>query len=271
MIVALFLTALGHAANLSPEAAKAWEDYVQRKNVTPASAREEPFIPIDDAHPDAWNELRSGKIFVRPAGPSIPKRVPSGLIHDWIAVAFIPDATIPQVMAVVRDYDHYKDRYHPAVVDSKLLSRNGDVDRFTLLLRNKAVVETKAEEGDYRVSYFRLDDHRMYSIAESTRIQEIEHYADAGAHLLPEGEGAGLMWRVDTITRFEEYEGGVLVQLEVMVLSRTVPGALCWMIDPIIRRVSRESLQLSLEQTRSAVQSALAQTEASGGKNLAEK
>jgi hypothetical protein len=70
-----------------------------------------------------------------------------------------------------------------------------------------------------------------------------------------------MMWRVETITRYEECDGGVLIQLEAMVLSRDVPGALRWMIDPIIRRVSKESLQLSLGETRAAMHSTLAQGE----------
>jgi hypothetical protein len=49
-----------------------------------------------------------------------------------------------------------------------------------------------------------------------------------------------------------------VIQFEALVLSRDVPAALRWMVDPIVRRVSRESIQLSLQQTRDAVQSNLA-------------
>lgn len=260
-MVALLFTGAIRAANLSDEAAPAWEGYIERKNALATSPGDRPFIIMHDKDRDTWARLQSGKIFVYPAGANIPKRVPSGLIHDWIATAFIPDAVIPEVLAVVRDYDRYKDHYHPAVADSKLQSISESEDRFTLVLMNKSFFLKKALEGDYRASYFHLDDHRVYSIAESMRIQEIDGYGDASAHLLPEGEGAGLMWRVATITRYEECDGGVLIQLEAMVLSRDVPSALRWMIDPIIRRISKESLQLSLEQTRAAVHSTLAQAE----------
>lgn len=262
IVIALFLVDAIRAANLTGEAAKAWEDYIEGKNALTTSRGDGSFLLGDiDKDRGAWAELRSGKILVFPAGPKIPKRVPSGLIHDWVGTAFIPDATIPQVLAAVRDYDRYKDHYHPGVVDSKLESTSEDQDRFTMVLMNKSFFLKTALEGDYRASYFRVDDHRAYSIAESTRIQEIEGYGDAGARPLPEGEGAGLMWRVDTITRYEECEGGVLIQLEAMVLSRDVPSALHWMVYPIIRRVSKESIELSLVQTRRAVQSNLAHTE----------
>jgi hypothetical protein len=255
-LIVLLLTIGARAADLKPETVRAWEEYIEQKNAAAKSA-DGPFLLATD-DPDSWAALRSGKILVAPAGPNIPKRVPSGLIHDWIGTAFIPNSTIPQVLASVRDYDHYKDVYQPSVVESKLGSASEEEDLFSLLLINKSFFLKKAVEGHYRAAYLRLDDRRWCSIAGSTRLQEIEGYGGAGARLLPEGEGAGLIWRVDSIGRYEQREGGVLIQVEGMALSRDVPGALRWVVDPIIRRVSRETLQLSLQQTRDSVQSNLA-------------
>ena len=212
---------------------------------------------MNDQH-YSWVALRSGKIIVAPAGPNMPKRVPSGLIHDWVGAAFIHHAAIPEVLAAVRDYDRYKDVYRPSVVASSLSSVTEGEDRFSLLLMNRSLFVKKALEGDYRASFVRLDDRRWYSIAGSTRIQEIEGYGGAEAHLLPEGEGTGLIWRAHSITWLEERDGGVFIQFEAMVLSRDIPAALRWMVDPVVRRVSRESLQLSLQQTREAVESNVA-------------
>jgi len=254
--IALLLPVVSLAADLKPEAVKAWQEYIEEKNAAVRSAADERFLLMTVR--DSWAALRSGKIIVAPAGPNMPKRVPSGLIHDWIGTAFIPHAALPQVLAAVRDYDRYKDVYRPSVVDSRLGSVTEDEDRFSLLLMNRSLFVKKALEGDYRASYFRLDDRQWYSIAGSTRIQEIEGYGGAEAHLLPEGEGTGLIWSAHSITRLEERDGGVLIQFEAMVLSRDIPAALRWMVDPVVRRVSRESLQLSLQQTRDAVQSNVA-------------
>jgi hypothetical protein len=252
--IALLLPVASLAADLKPEAVKAWQEYIEEKTAAVQSAADERFLLMNNQR-DSWAALRSGKIIVAPAGPNMPKRVPSGLIHDWIGTAFIHPAAIPQVLAAVRDYDRYKDVYRPGVVDSSVGSVTENEDRFSLLLMNRSLFVKNALEGDYRASYFRLDDRRWYSVADSTRIQEIEGYGGAEAHLLPEGEGTGLIWRAHSITRLEERDGGVFIQFEAMVLSRDVPGALRWMVDPIVRRVSRESLQLSLQQTREAVQS----------------
>ena len=257
--LALLLAIAARAADLKPETVSAWEEYIEGKNAAAKSfAQSFNDAPIVVADSDSWAALKSGKILVAPAGANMPRRVPSGLIHDWIGTAFIPNANIPRVLAAVRDYDRYKNVYHPSVIDSRTCLKAEDEDQFSLVLINKSLFVKTAWEGDYRASYFRLDDRRWYSIAESTRLQEIEGFGGADTHLLPEGEGTGLIWRAHSITRYEERDGGVVMQFEALVLSRDVPAALRWMIDPTIRRVSRESIQLSLQQTRDAVQSNLA-------------
>jgi hypothetical protein len=258
-VLALLFANLSRAAELKPETISAWEDYVQQKDAAVKSSTQAPGLALDDEDDVS---LRGGKILVDPIGPHIPKRVPNGLIHDWVGTAFIPNASMLEVLAAVRDYDHYKEVYHPAVIDSKVVSTGTDEDRFSVLLINKEVVKKKAIEGDYRASYVRIDDRHWYSIAESTRVQEIEDYGAPNQRLLPEDHGAGLIWRVHTITKYDEQEGGVFMQVEAMVLSRDVPAALRLIVNPIVRRVSRSSLQLSLSQTRGAIESSRAGAEA---------
>jgi hypothetical protein len=259
-MITLVAANASRAAELKVETVSAWQDYIQKKDAAVKWTAQQPWPAIDDS--DDCTILRSGKILVAPIGPHTPKRVPEGLIHDWIGTIFIPNATISDVLAAVRDYDRYKDIYRPGVVDSKLVSSGDEEDRFSLLLMNSAVVMKKAIEGEYHASYFRIDDHRWYSIAEATRVQEVENYGGANERLLREDHGTGLIWRLHSITRYEEQDGGVYMQLEAIALSRIVPGALRWMIDPIVRRVSRNSLQLSLSQTRGAVKSKLVRAEA---------
>jgi hypothetical protein len=47
--------------------------------------------------------------------------VPHGLIHDWVAAAFIPDGTVQEIFAVIQDYDNHKNIYKPEVIDSRLI------------------------------------------------------------------------------------------------------------------------------------------------------
>jgi hypothetical protein len=85
----------------------------------------------------------------------------------------------------------------------------------------------------------------------------------SGQRALREGEGNGFIWRLFSITRFEEREGGVYLELEAMALSRYIPVSLRGIVDPIVRRISISSLATSLRETERAVRSGMAV--ASGG------
>jgi len=254
--VLLFSSGIADAANLKAETLESWDQYVASASAQMQGrlSPESPFLFADEA-PDRGAKLRSGEILVSPAGPHIPVRVPSGLIHDWIGLAFIPNATLHDVLPVVRDYGRYKEFYRPAVIDSKAVATGELEDRFSMLLMNKSVISKTALAGDYQSSYFRVNAQRWYSVATTTRIQEIASYGTGDQHTLPEDEGKGIIWRVYSITRFEERDGGVYVELEAIVLSRDIPVSLRWIVDPIVRRVSRESLLTSLHQTQDAVRS----------------
>ena len=254
--LSLFFSVLVSAfgANLNVETVKAWDDYIGEVNL---SARDRVntgtrFLWIDRA-PDRVRKVRTGETLVSPASPNIPKKVPSGLIHDWIGAIFIRAVTLDDVLRVVRDYERYKDFYRPSVIASKPVSRSESEDRFTMRLANKSLFRKSAIEAEYQVSQIRLDERHQYTISCTTRIQEIAEFAGNGQHLLPEGEGSGLVWRLFGVTRFEERDGGVYLEIEAIALSRDIPASLRWFVEPIVRHVARNSLRSSLQQTRDAV------------------
>lgn len=208
---------------------------------------------MSDEIPGQSAKLRQGDIIASPAGPHVPLKVPSGLIHDWVGAAFIPNVTLEDVLSVVRSYGRYKEFYQPNVIDSRLIATGESRDQFSMLLMNKSVIAKTALDSDYQSSYTRLDGRRWYSVTETTRIQEIAGYGTPSQRSLSENEGTGLIWRLYSIARFEERDGGVYMELEAIALSRDIPFTLRWMVEPIVRRISRSSLMTSLQQTEDAV------------------
>ncbi len=257
-LLAIFLfPGTAGAAKLKPETRQAWEEYVVAADARMQEhlSSDHPFL-LSDEDPDRAAKLRKGEILVSPAGPHIPKRVPSGLIHDWTGEAFISNATLHDVLPVVRNYGCYKKVYKPSVVDSRAIATGETEDQFFMLLMNKSVISKTALDSDFRSSYVRVNDQHWYSVSESVRIQEVAGYGTGEEHMLPADEGTGLIWRTYSIARFEERDGGVYMELEAMVLSRDIPLVLRDIVNPIVRRVSRDSLITSLHQTQEAVRSA---------------
>jgi hypothetical protein len=150
----------------------------------------------------------------------------------------------------LEDYDNHKRIYQPEVVDSKLLSRNGnDFKIFMRLLKRKILTVVLNTYHD--VHYTQLDPQRWYSRSYSTRIAEVE-----GGSELPPGQDHGFLWRLNSYWRFEERDGGVYVECEAISLTRNVPRGLGWLVNPIIRSLPRESLANTLRATRDAMQGA---------------
>lgn len=248
---------VAQGASLKPEAVKAWDDYVES---TSGSVRERANARADflqiEATPAVAEKVHRGQIVVSPAAAHIPKKVPSGLIHDWIGSAFLANTKIKDVEAVVRNYPKYTEVYAPHVLESRVISTGESADLFSVVLVNKSVLSKTALDCDYETTYVRVDDRRMYSITQAKRIQEIADYGTAKQHKLPEGEGTGLIWRLYSVSRFEEREDGLYIETEAMALSRDIPSALRLLVEPIVRRVSREALETALRQTANAAHAA---------------
>jgi hypothetical protein len=253
-MLVMAISASGNAAELKPDTLAAWNDYLQGANQRLQESLQErnPFL-LADKNSGVMERLRRGEVTVTPAVERNPQRVPSGLIHDWLVSAYIPNVRIESVLGVIRDYDDYKQFYKQTVIESRELGAAGGGEKFSMTLKNRSVMSNTAVEGDYQAIYTRLDEKRWYSTLSSSRIQEIENYRQTGERKLEEGEGTGYLWRMYTIARFEQRDGGVYVEIEAIGLSRDVPGSLRWMIDPMIRRISRNSLTAFMTSTRDAV------------------
>lgn len=248
----LLAPAASDGAELKEETLNAWDAYVQHVNSEMDDRLHGPFLWVDEV-PDRLQRVRTGDILVSSIGPHNPKPVPSGLIHHWMGAAYISDARLEDVLAAARDYSHYQEFYKPAVVDSKSLGTTGACDKYSMLLTNKEIVASTALDSEYEACYHQVDERRWYSVAYTTRVREIRHNGRSGAQELPPGQGSGYIWRLYSIARFEERDGGVYIELEAIALSRDIPVAVRWAIDPIVHRVSKNSMLISLRQTEDAV------------------
>jgi hypothetical protein len=243
------------AAELRTETLKAWNQYVQAENSQIAErARSGEFLWSDESA-DRYKRVRNGEIVISPVGENVPKSVPHGLIHHWVGAVFVPNARLDDLFAVVRDYGRYKEFYAPVVLDSKALHEGASIDKFSMLMMNKTLFAKTAMDADFDGSYVQLDKNRWYSVTYSTRVQEVDDYGQPGQHELPPDAGAGYIWRLYTLSRFEQRDGGVYVELEAIALSRDIPISVRWLVNPIVRRISKGSLLVSLQKTEQAVES----------------
>jgi len=103
---------------------------------------------------------------------------------------------------------------------------------------------------EFEVHYTKIDATHVISRAISARIAELEHPEQPDSPEFPVNQGHGYLWRLNNYWRLEEKDGGVYMQVESIALSRDVPAIFALFINPLIRRVSRQSLVNLLSATR---------------------
>jgi len=250
------------AIELQPGTLKAWDEYVRSADLR-MQARlggQRPFLWTDES-PDRKLRIRRGEILVAPVVGHGTQNVPDGLIHDWIGAVFIPKATVESVFAVVHDYDRYKEIYKPVVADSKVLACTETDQEFSMTWQRRVLFVNAAIEGQFQAHDFELDARRGYNIADTKQMQEIEGYGHSGEHLLPPGQGNGFIWRLHSIARSEERDGGVYLELQAIALTRDIPASLRWLVNSVVNHLSINSLMTTLRQTRDAVNSLAGRSE----------
>ena len=254
LFAVLTIPLLAQTDTLQPQTLAAWNEYIQATNARLEHDIHEgnSFLAID-RDPGLSARLRSGEIAISAAGNDGHAAVPRGLVTDWVGDIFVPNARLGDVVAQLNDYDRYRQFFKPTVVDAHLLSHAGAEYRFSLVLQKKVLFVMPVLEGEYESQTTKLDDHRWYTVSQTTRLQDVENYGEPRQRKLPPDQGHGYIWRIYNITRFEERDGGVYIEIEAIALSRDVPAGLHWLIDPVVRRLPKNSLAATLQQTRDAV------------------
>jgi hypothetical protein len=162
-----------------------------------------------------------------------PIQVPDGLIHDWIGVICIPGTTVEKTVALLQNYDNHKTIYQPEVIASKLISRQENDFQIYLRLRKKKII-TVILDTDHDVHCFAVNSKQCACYSRTTRISEVEDAGKPTETVRPPDTGHGFLWRLNSYWRFEEGENSTYIECRAISLTRDVPSALAWIIEPMI-------------------------------------
>lgn len=204
---------------------------------------------------DAYAALKRGEVQVHQLTTldnGKPIVCPSGMIHHWVGVVFIPGAKLDDVLSVLEDYDHQSTIYSPDVERSKIESHDGDHFRVFLRFRRHKVI-TVVLDTEHDIHYFHDGPRRAHSCSSAVRIAEVENPGKSDEREKQPGDDGGFLWRMETWWRMEERDGGVYVQSEAASLTRDIPTGLGWLVGPFVTSIPKETLIFTLEATRKAV------------------
>jgi len=253
LTILLFLMGVARlgAADLKQATLQAWDAYVQAVHATmeERAAGRSPFLWVDES-PDLIRRVRGGELLVASHDRD---KVPQGLIHHWIGAMFLPDVTLDQVVSVLDNYDRYSDFYKPFMAKSAMLERTGDKVNVNLVMVQKAFLVTAAIETESEVQIVRLDANKVYIVSDAVRVREIADYGQPSEHPFPEDRRPGYVWHTVGVTRLEQRDGGVYIEMETVALSRGIPVAFRWLIKPLTDKLPRSIMLQTLKDTQDAV------------------
>jgi hypothetical protein len=209
------------------------------------------YVAAAESHMD-WKGRMSpkpgGDVDLTAMGGS-PINVADGIIHDWVGGVLIPGGSVDKALAMFQDYAAYKKVFAPEVLDSKLLSHQGNRWSSRLRIGRRSGLISVTFDADYAIEYRVLGGGRWAIISHSTKIAEL----DDNNKPLPEGTGQGLLWRMNSYWLIEPRPQGLYLECRAISLSRDIPTGLGWIVRPIIASLPRDSLRSTLEEARNAL------------------
>ncbi len=255
VLALLFGVMQGYAADLKPETLRAWDTAVEKleKRIASEVASNKGFLSLDFQNTTTAaadrKRLLSGEVPVEQINSSaetVP--VPSGMLHHWRGLVFIPGVSLDFVLSRVAD-PRLEDTRQEDVLDSRVLEKQPGQLRLYLKLHRSKIV-TVVYNTEHLVRYRKLEIAQAISSSIATKIAEIDNGDNGVEYEKPQGHDHGYLWRMNSYWRYQEVQGGVIVECESMTLSRSIPNILEYMIRPIIKSVARESMKRTLESLR---------------------
>ncbi len=198
---------------------------------------------------ERWRRVRKGEVVVEPWNPHGRSEFGNGLLHDWIGAMFVPATTLARVTSFLQDYASHKNYFRPEVVDSALVSHDGEDWKIRYRIVKKYII-TVVVNTDQTANYTQLSPTRLLSRSVATRIAEVKDAGGPGEREVDSRKETSIVWRLNTYWRLEEKDGGVYVECEAISLTRAAPRGLRWILNPIIRPLPGASLAHVLEATR---------------------
>lgn len=253
----IFNTLSVRAADLHPETLTAWiscVDATERRIASQLSSTNG-FLLLDFQGPsESASERRSvlsGQVVIKPVkttGPAGSRiEIPNGMLHHWRGSIFVPGVTLDSVLSRVEN-PRSEDTKQEDVLDSRVLERAPGQLRLYLKLQRSKIV-TVLYNTEHLVQYRRYGPGKGASSSTAVKIAELERSAN-GEREKPQGHDRGFLWRMNSYWRYQQIDGGVIIECESMTLSRSIPSVLEFMVKPLIDRVARESMERTLQSLR---------------------
>jgi hypothetical protein len=254
----LLTAASARAAELKPNTLKAWNASVEaaEQRIAGELSSKDGFLLLDFQGKvraaQERKEVLAGKIPIKKlANESNGKviKVPDGTLQHWRGSVFIPGVTLDFVLSKVSN-PSVDDTKQEDVLESRVLDDKTPGQRKIFLKLQRSTIVTVVFNTEHLVTYQSNGGNRASSSSIATKIAEVDR-SKKEEREKPEGHDRGFLWKMNSYWRYQQVEGGVIVECESMTLSRSIPAFLELIAPPIINRIAHESIERTLQSLRS--------------------
>ncbi len=187
-----------------------------------------------------------GQVLVERVQMTVPAgdlEVADATVNHWRGVVLVPGARLDDMLS--RLEREPPDTRQEDVLSSAILERRPGWLRVSVRVQ-RSLILSAVFDTEHEVTFRRHSGSRASSRSAATRIVEIADADTPGEHEKKPDDDRGLLWRWNAYWRYEQVEGGVLVECESVTLSRTVPMLLRPVAGPLVSHVARESMERTL-------------------------
>jgi hypothetical protein len=195
------------------------------------------------------DDVRKGEIPVQQVDAP---QIDGGTIEHWIGGAFLPGATIAQVLKVDQDYANYAIYYAPEIVQARLISHSGNHYQVFYRLKKHKIV-TVVLDTVHDIDFVPISTDRYAIRSRSESVREVRNAGESDENVLPQGEGLGFLWAMNSYWRVQQRDGGVYIECEVVTLARAIPFGMGALVKSTIQTFASESLANTLKEKQRAV------------------
>jgi hypothetical protein len=183
-------------------------------------------------------------------GAPLATSVPGGFVSHWRGSIYLPGIRLDDLLRRLQHPDEHAP-HQEDILGIRVLARRLDRLRLSIRMARRSIVSV-TYDTEHEVAYSRDGPLRASSRSVATRIVEIDRPGTADEIARPEGHDQGFLWRLNSYWRYEQVSGGVIVELESLTLSRSIPFGLGAIVRPIVDRIARDSIARTLGSLREA-------------------
>lgn len=184
---------------------------------------------------------------VRLPGPDGYLDVDDATINHWRGLVLIPGARLEDVVS--RLEREPPDTRQQDVLASAVIGQRPGWLKVSLRIRRSFIV-TAVFDTEHEATFVRHSPSRASSQSTATRIVEIDNAGTAREREKRPDEDRGLLWRWNAYWRYEQVDGGVIVECESVTLSCPSPTMLKPVLNPVADKIAKESMERTLATLR---------------------